>query len=423
MKRIIVAISGLAFIACAAVAWMYFNDPDSFAIASKAHDAGEDSATLQIEKGRYLALAGNCAGCHTLPGSEPYAGGYGVPTPYGTIYAPNLTPDKTHGLGSWTSADFWRAMHHGRSKNGRFLYPAFPYTNYTKVTRADSDLIFVYLQSLPIATQANKTHTLRFPYNTQAALAVWRMLYFKAGEAEPVAAQSMEWNRGAYLVSGLGHCDACHAERGFMGAVASGNAGRGSLNLSEALQGGVIPQLNWYAPPLNSKVAKTETAKYLTSGLNSVAYAGGPMAEVVYNSTQYLSDSDAAAISVFISSLPLAVNKASSNRPPAPSQMGAAIYEKHCESCHGKSGEGAAGAYPRLAASASVLTSPTNNLIRVLLEGGFGASTAANPRPFGMPPFAQVLSSTEIAAVLTHIRSSWGNAAGFVNELDVINAR
>ena len=165
-----------------------------------------------------------------------------IATPFGTVYTSNLTPDAQTGLGQWTPDAFWRAMHHGRSADGRLLYPAFPYTSYTQVSRADSDALFAYLRSIPAVVQANRPHALAFPYSSQAALAVWRALFFRAGEFTPEPQQSAQWNRGAYLVRGLGHCAACHAERNFLGASSS----------AQALQGGVIPMQRWYAPSLAS---------------------------------------------------------------------------------------------------------------------------------------------------------------------------
>ena len=172
-----------------------------------------------VAQGEYLTRLGNCMACHTVQGGAPFAGGRGIETPFGVVYSSNLTPDKATGLGAWTSAEFWRAMHNGRGKDGRLLYPAFPYTSYTHVTREDSDAIFAYLQSLPPVAQANKAHALRFPYSTQAALGVWRALFFTPADAAQPAppapqalatAQVPDYQRGAYLVNGLGHCAACH---------------------------------------------------------------------------------------------------------------------------------------------------------------------------------------------------------------------
>ena len=178
-----------------------------------------DPRPEQVVRGEYLTAAGDCYACHTVRGSLPYAGGLEIPTPFGTLYTPNITPDPETGIGTWTADDFWRAMHDGRSKDGSFLYPAFPYTNYTKVTREDSDAIYAYLMSVKPVKQKSRPHEMRFPYNQRDLLVGWRTLYFTPGEYQENPKQSKEWNRGAYLVEGLGHCNACHASRNFLGAV------------------------------------------------------------------------------------------------------------------------------------------------------------------------------------------------------------
>ena len=254
-----------------------------------------------VARGEYLARAGNCMACHTVQGGAPYAGGRGIDTPFGVIHTTNLTPDKATGIGNWSAAEFWRALHNGRSKDGRLLYPAFPYPNYTQVTREDSDAIYAYLQSLPAVAQANRPHALRFPYNTQAALGVWRALFFTPGTFAPGPVQSAEWNRGAYLVNGLGHCAACHTPRNALGASSQ----------AQAFSGGLIPVQNWYAPALNvaaeAGVAHwpvEDVVALLKTGVAPQGSVTGPMAEVVFRSTQYLNDADAQAIAVYLRALP-----------------------------------------------------------------------------------------------------------------------
>ena len=210
--------------ACAAGVIWALNVRDEVDVKITAAFAPSDSL---IARGRYLTLAGNCMACHTARGGEPYAGGLGMATPFGTVFTSNLTPDANTGIGSWSSAHFWRALHNGRSKNGRLLYPAFPYTSYTQVTREDSDAMFAFLRSLPAVKQANRPHALRFPFNSQAALAIWRALYFTPGVYQLDAGRNAEWNRGAYLVDGLGHCNACHSPRDALGGIARrADAGR-----------------------------------------------------------------------------------------------------------------------------------------------------------------------------------------------------
>src|SRR6185369_11068641 len=196
----LLALAALAGIAIAASRGSQDDAPDPATSASPQADA------RTLERGQYLAQAGNCIACHTRQGGASFAGGRGIETPFGVVYAPNITPDPKTGIGAWSAADFWRAMHQGRSKDGRLLYPAFPYPNFTQVTREDSDAIYLYLRSLPAVAQANREHALSFPYSTQAALAVWRALYFKPASFELDARKSVQWNRDRYLVQGLGHC-------------------------------------------------------------------------------------------------------------------------------------------------------------------------------------------------------------------------
>ncbi len=374
----------------------------------------------QLARGATLALAGNCAGCHTAQGGQPYAGGRDLPTPFGTFITPNITPDRDTGIGAWTAQDFWRAMHHGKGRDGKLLYPAFPYTEYTKVTREDSDAIFFYLQTIAPVAKVSAPDNLGFPYNMRALLYVWRALYFKPGVYEPVANQSAEWNRGAYLVQGLGHCNACHATRNALGAA--GGA---------ALGGGQVAGRSWYAPSLTSRaeagnadVPVDEIVALLSTGRSSKYAASGPMAEVIGQSLQHLSAPDVRAMAVYLKSLPdsgTATSAPVALTADATQRIakGSKIYEKHCKDCHGDAGEGAAGAYPPLAGNRSVTLPSPLNTIRSVLDGGFAPSTAANPRPYGMPPFAHSLSSDEVALVVSYVRNSWGNRASSVTAVEV----
>jgi mono/diheme cytochrome c family protein len=383
------------------------------------------NATPQmVERGRYLALAGNCAGCHTTRGGRPYEGGLPIETPFGTVYSSNLTPDDRTGIGSWSSAHFWRAMHNGRSKDGRLLYPAFPYPNFTKVTREDSDAIYAFLRTVAPAPAPNLAHRLRFPYDTQAALAVWRALSFKPETFVANAGKPAEWNRGAYLVDGLGHCIACHGSRNSLGATET----------KRGLSGGLIAIENWYASsltdPHEAGLADWPTADVVALLKTGVAPRGsvmGPMADVVFRSTQYLSDADLTAMASYLKDLPdmpkqeeQVTTKAPIRRDAGTMARGAKIYDQRCAYCHGDQGQGATGAYPPLAGNRAVNMVQPTNLIQVIAHGGFLPTTAGNPRPYGMPPFGQTLDASEVAAVLTYIRGSWGNDSAPVTQLDTM---
>jgi mono/diheme cytochrome c family protein len=421
MKKI--TTSALLLAVFALLAWvLYLNLRGEEAIDDAPPLAPVQKET--IERGAYLARAGNCIACHTERGGSPFAGGRAIDTPFGTIYTSNITPDRGSGIGSWSRGDFWRALHNGRSQDGHLLYPAFPYPNYTSTTRADADAIYDYLRTVPSATRQNTPHQLRWPYSTQAALAVWRALYFTPGAHEEDRAQSAEWNRGAYLVRSLGHCSACHAPRNALGATSD------MMDLS----GGLIPMQNWYAPSLASPqeagVADWDAAQIMSLLKSGVAPRGtvlGPMAEVVLQSTQYLSDADLRAMAVFLKSVPQTPVAAPAEPAPVLSQAvaerGAKIYGDRCASCHGEKGEGVAGAYPALAGNRAVTLNATANLVQIVLGGGFAPATAANPRPFGMPPFATILSDADVAAVISYTRNAWGNHAPAVGEFMVSQQR
>ncbi len=378
-----------------------------------------------IERGRYLAAQGNCQGCHTARGGTPFAGGYPIPTPYGTVYGSNLTPGTT-GLAGWSADDFWRALHHGQSPDGRWLNPVFPITNTTHLAREDSDALFAFFRSLPPADTTEHPHELRWPYSTQFGLKAWRLLYFRTGDPAASAQDARstdEVRRGAYLVNGLGHCSACHIPRNALGGH------RDLLSLA----GGDIPAQNWHAPSLlDTRQAGVQDwslediVALFQTGRAPQGIVSGPMAEVVQHSTQHWSKEDLRAMAVYLKQLPAEGGPAS--RPtsePATERAlsaGSRLYEQHCAQCHGARGEGV-GAYPPLAGNRSVLQASPTNPLQVILNGGFGPSTSAHPRPFGMPPFVLVLSDQDLADVLTYVRTQWGNQASPVSALDVQQLR
>ncbi len=425
LKWLAAALIGIAGLAATVVALNLRGEGtlDAEIAAAAAAPPGLRADPEVIARGAYLAREGNCQACHTARGGEPYAGGRAIETPFGTVFSSNLTPDPDHGLGRWSARQFWRALHHGRSADGRLLTPAFPYDNTTLINRADSDALYAYLRIVPPVAQAVRAHELRFPFNTQAALAVWRALYFEPREFRAEPTQSAEWNRGAYLVQGLGHCNACHASRNALGATS------GPLDLG----GGLIPVHNWYAPsltdPHEAGVAdwdRAEIVALLKTGVanrpNGLVTASGPMGEVVLRSTQHLSDADLGAMAAYLQTLGAhaGVNPPDAAPPrKTANPHGEKLYADHCASCHGDNGEGVADAYPPLAGNRAVTMAVPANLVRMVVEGGFAPATPGHPRPFGMPPFGQALSNDDVAALLTHVRKSWGNQARAVSALDV----
>lgn len=379
----------------------------------------------RLAEGEYLTRVGNCLGCHTAKGGIPFAGGRRLSTTFGTFVTPNITPDKETGIGHWTEEDFWLAMHEGKSRDGRMLYPAFPYTEFTKIARTDVKLIFEYLQSIAAVSQANSAHEIPFPYNARPLLFGWRKLFFKQGIYEANSTQSEEWNRGAYLVQGLGHCDACHTARNEAGA-----------KKDAAVGGGQMMGANWYAPSLYSRKEASvidwnleDIIELLSSGVSKHANVSGPMATVVQQSLQYWSPQDIRAMAVYLKSLPDKTARENVRYPEMPENakqylaQGEKVYEKHCQDCHGELGQGVPDIYPALANNRSVTLPVPLNLIRAVLNGGYPPTTHLNPQPYGMPPFQQLLRDEEIAQVISYIRNAWGNQAGLVTIVDVDQGR
>ena len=416
----------LFVLALLAVAAVYFLRPGHMPNQKKAVRGGETSASTQlITKGEYLARAGDCVACHTVPNGPMFAGGRAMATPFGNLYVPNITPDDDTGIGLWTPDEFYRMMHTGVSRDGTLLYPAMPFASYTQVTRADSDAIFAYLMSVTPVRQTNRAHELRFPFNNRELLIGWRTLYFKQGEFQPDPAQSAEWNRGAYLVRGLGHCAMCHTAVNALGGSSE----------SKAFEGGMIPNQNWYAPSLTSNREAglgdwkiSEISDLLQVGVSHRGTVYGPMAEVVYNSLQYMTDEDTKAMAVYLKALPQkddAPPPTSQARlvDPAVMETGRKVYVAQCAMCHGAEGKGQPPSLPILAGNRSITMATPVNPIRMVLNGGYPPGTYKNPRPHGMPPFSHILNDDEVAAVVTYIRVAWGNSGTPVNAAQVSDLR
>ena len=439
IKKIVAALLLLLIIGLLSLAWYGYSLGDSYASvgstsisSSEQKNASAQAATALTEvraRGAYLVRIGDCMACHTARGGAAFAGGRVLQSEFGQFVTPNITSDQKTGIGAWSAEDFWNALHNGKGKDGRLLYPSFPFVNYTHVSRDDADAMYAYLLSQPAVVQDNAPHNLAFPYNQRPALALWRALYFKPGALVLQSQQSTDWNRGAYLVRGLAHCSACHSTRNSIGA----NAG------SADFSGGEMAQLHWYAPSLQAanelnlpSWSEQEISALLVSGKNSKASVSGPMAEVVQQSLQYLNEADARAIALYLRALPQQVQAAPDlldsaiTRPVASKaqmqqimERGDKIYRAQCAECHGKNGEGVSGIYPALKQNPVLLSASLSNSVRLILAGGFAPATKLNPRPYSMPPFAPFLDDAEVAAVLTYLRNSWGNKGDIVSPSEV----
>ena len=373
-----------------------------------------------IARGQYLTRAADCIACHTTAGGQPYAGGVPFATPFGTMYSPNITPDRATGIGAWTDAQFLRALHEGIRADGKHLYPAFPYTSYTKLTDQDVQAIRAYLNSVPAVRSTPPENKLAFPFNIRAMMTFWNLLFFKEQRLPQVAAQSVEWNRGAYLSEALGHCAECHTPRNVLMAL------KDQPFAGAKLQG-------WHAynltPEANSGIggwSETDIVSYLSTGkLAGKAAAAGPMAEVIENSTQYLSQSDLQAIAVYLKALHPIAQGDSKPRTQwgAPAQdviswrgtnhvasSGALLFNANCASCHSWKGDGAAaelaGGYPALSHNSTTGAADADNLTMVILNGVHRRSATAD---VFMPAFRAELDDADIAALSNYVSSQFGN--------------
>lgn len=380
-----------------------------------------------IARGKYLASAGDCIACHTVPGGKLLAGGLAMATPYGSLYSPNITPDNHYGIGNWTEADFWHAMHNGIAPGHRLLYPVFPYVNFTNVSRDDVDALYAYLQTIPPEAVPNKPDRMDFPFDYRATLIFWRALFFRPHTFMPNPDKSEEWNRGAYLVKGLGHCSMCHTSFNALGAATQ----------SARFAGGLIPAEHWYAPALNASKelglgswTDTDIVQLLKTGVSRHGAVYGPMAIVVKDSLQHLRDADLRAIATYLRAQPVRASPTDKPKNEVPTReadqlfaVGHGIYVAHCLACHQVNGKGIGDTFPPLAGNASIAAQPGINAIRMVLLGGTQPKTAGNPRPSAMPSFAEVLNDREVAAVVTYIRRAWGNDAPAVSPNDVKHLR
>lgn len=381
--------------------------------ARAAENLTPEAVAAKVERGRYLAIAGDCVACHTREGGEEFAGGLPLLTPFGTIYAPNITPDKESGIGDWTPSDVYRALHLGKDKKKRNLYPAFSYHYYTKVSRTDAEDIGHYLLSLqPVKYEAPK-NKLAFPFNIRFMLKGWNLFNFRPEHFKSDASQSAQWNRGKYLVDGLGHCGACHTPKNIM---------FGDVN-SRNLQGGVVE--HWFASDLtNSKTTglgnwtEEDIVAFLQTGTNPYSNAYGTMTDVVRHSTSHMTAGDLAAIAHYLKTVPGGPDPKPAPKPAdAVLTAGKATFDKNCQDCHLEDGTGIPGLYPPLAGNVNMKAVPHDSVVHIILAG--------NGKPVvgeGMPGFPK-LTDKEVADMATYVRYSWGNTAGAVSEADVKKLR
>jgi len=396
-----------------------------FRAASLALSTAALAATpaAQVERGRYLVSAGNCVSCHTRPGGAPFSGGLAFVTPAGTIYSTNITPDVETGIGRWRASDLRKAMREGVAAGGYSLFPVFPYTSFTKVSDEDVAAIYVYLRTLkPIRYKPPPNSIL---FSQRWAMKLWNALYFKPARFTPDTARSSEWNRGAYLVEGLGHCSACHSPRNFMLAEVSNQAYAGGALLETDDKGRVH---RWSGVNLTSAKSglsawsMDDIVRYLGTGFSPRAGTFGPMNEVIVNSTSHLEKGDLHAMAIYIKSLPAR----GGTGPWVTSEQGKAgegLYTDRCQKCHMASGRGGMFNGPPLAGSAVVQAEDPASLINIILQGPKTPEHISFGTWETMKPYSEVLSDTEVAAICNYVRSNWGNHALPVTPSDVARQR
>ncbi len=394
----------------------------AFALCAGLALLGPAAAQSQVEQGRYLVRAGDCEYCHTADGGKPWAGGRAMPTGMGVIDTPNITPDKATGIGGWSSDDLYRALHSGHDDEGHALYPAFPYPWFTKVRRADVDAIKAYLDTLQPVNQPN--HPLPWWLRFRPLLAGWNLLNFDKGEFRDDPQKSAQWNRGAYLVEGLGHCGDCHTPKRFFG---------GTID-SEHLSGGATEAgfgIGWFAPSLNGdsrsglgQWSVHDIAAYLKTGVSRRTASAGPMSEVIRNSTSHLNDADLTAIALYLKDQPprddaLALAPLGSDAL----QRGQALFIDQCAACHRDDGGGLAGVFPTLQGSSAVQARGPQTVLRIVLKGEQVLPAKGQRGHLAMPGFGWKLSDGEIADVVNYVRNAWGNRAPTVNADTVADMR
>lgn len=390
---------------------------------AQAATAEEDLAT-RIKNGEYLSRAGDCAACHTAPGGKAFAGGLKMTTPVGAIFSSNITPDKNSGIGDYTEQDFSKALRQGIAKDGHHLYPAMPYPSFSKLSDNDvHDLYLYFTHQVPAVAQTNKSSDIPFPLNMRWPLAVWNSVFLEKKPYYSDPKQTADWNRGAYLVQGLGHCGSCHTPRG-IGFEEKSLDQTGSTYLA----GGTLE--GWHAPNLRGDATtglgqwnEGDISQFLQRGHTERSAAFGSMVAVIQDSTQYLTDRDRQAIAVYLKSLPadgksnVQVNNDDTTQALEKgdvSKAGAQVYLDNCSGCHLSSGQGEKNAFPQLAQNPAVVSDDPSSIINVVLQGSRAPKTETAPTGMRMPGFAWRLDDQEVADVVNFIRNGWGNQASNV---------
>lgn len=373
-------------------------------------------SAMAMSEGEYVAKSADCAACHTSPQGADLSGGVRFATPVGEIYSTNITPDIQHGIGGYSFEEFDKAMREGIAKDGHALYPAMPYTSYVKMSGKDMRALYDYLmKEVKPQPVANRENDISWPMSVRWPLRVWNSIFLEDGEYRPQADQSAQWNRGAYLVQGAGHCGACHTPRGW----AQQEKALDEKDMA-FLSGGELD--GWSAPSLRGlKISQPELVTLLKSGRNTHDAVSGPMGEVITNSTQFMTDDDLNSMAVYLLSLKAEAQPAPAKKAVA-TEAGQQTFMRYCSTCHGVKGDGKAFAIPALAANLTVNAENPQTLLRVILYGAQTPVTAEHMSNT-MPGYGWTLTDQQAADLTNTLRASWGNQAAAVTPGDVAKAR
>lgn len=373
-------------------------------------------SAMAMSEGEYVAKSADCAACHTSPQGADLSGGVRFATPVGEIYSTNITPDIQHGIGGYSFEEFDKAMREGIAKDGHALYPAMPYTSYVKMSGKDMRALYDYLmKEVKPQPVANRENDISWPMSVRWPLRVWNSIFLEDGEYRPQADQSAQWNRGAYLVQGAGHCGACHTPRGW----AQQEKALDEKDMA-FLSGGELD--GWSAPSLRGlKISQPELVTLLKSGRNTHDAVSGPMGEVITNSTQFMTDDDLNSMAVYLLSLKAEAQQAPAKKAVA-TEAGQQTFMRYCSTCHGVKGDGKAFAIPALAGNLTVNAENPQTLLRVILYGAQTPVTAEHMSNT-MPGYGWTLTDQQAADLTNTLRASWGNQAAAVTPGDVAKAR
>ncbi|NID03571.1 cytochrome c [Luteibacter jiangsuensis] len=429
-KRVLIALPVVLVIGAGAYAWLNRTDPADGKAPSLA---GAPPSSDPVARGEYLTRAADCIACHVTPGGKPFAGGLAFKLPFGTIYSSNITPDPDTGIGRYTDEEFVRAVREGIRRDGKHLYPAFPYTSYTELSRADVLAIKAYLFTLPKVRQPNRENDIGFPFNQRWAMGFWNAAFFRSHRFEPDANRSEAWNRGAYLAGALAHCGECHTPRNIGFAMS-----KGSLLAGETVNG-------WRAWNITSDATHgigawpdAAVAQYLSTGhADGRGTAGGPMGEAVDHSLQYLDAADISALVTWLRTVPAkegkdpvvvdagapglrASNELLPGSDPSASDMGRQLFAGACASCHQWNGPGRQTPQAGLAGTRGVNDPSGANVVGIILEG---VSMRVRDQDIYMPAFAQTFNDAEVAALANYVVHHFGGKAGTVTPAEVAKRR